>query len=176
MAQINVLVAVDGDALANRVADGSLSAGSADRPTVLGSYSSSDVFISMIAQHSVAVNDQGQSELTIQAQSGDFLQWSMTTFGNNTDFTASIYNGSFNPSNGIEAFGSQIQQENNYLVPSDNTAPTTFEHFVNNFSVYQAKLTKVNQRIQYTLSFALVNNQTGNVVGYFTWDPFIQVA
>ncbi|AZZ98021.1 AidA/PixA family protein [Pseudoalteromonas sp. R3] len=176
MSQINILVAVDAEKLADKVADGTLSAGSAEHPTPLGAWSQSDVFISMIAQHGVAVNNQGQSELTIQAESGDFLQWAMTTFGNNTDHTASIYNGSFNPSNGIEAFGSEIQQENNYLVPSDDSAPTTFTKVVNQFSVYQAKITKVKQSIQYTLSFALVNNQSGSVVGYFTWDPFINVA
>ncbi|MFC3032110.1 AidA/PixA family protein [Pseudoalteromonas fenneropenaei] len=175
MSQINVLVAVDGAKLAQQVADGSLHAGSAGSPTLLGSYGTSDVYISMIAQHSVAVNDQGQSELTIKAQSGDIISWFMTTFGNNTDHSATIYNASFNPSNGIQAYGSTIQEENNYLPPADNTSPSSVTRFTNTFSSYSAKLTKVNQHIQYYMSFVLVDNSNGHIIGYFAWDPFINV-
>ena len=56
MATINVLIAVDGAKLAQQVKDGSISAGSVNAPTNLGSYAGSDVYISMIAPNSFVDN------------------------------------------------------------------------------------------------------------------------
>ena len=130
----------------------------------------------MVAQHSVAVNEQGQSELRIKANSGDIVNWFMSTFGNNTGYTASLYAGTFNPSNGIQVFGNTTSEANNYLFDSEGNDSLNISKYINTYDSFEAKLTKVNQTIQYTLSFVLVDNNTGDTIGYFTWDPFINVA
>lgn len=176
MSLINILVAVDSDALAQQIRDGSINSGSFDKPTSLSSYSASDVYIAMIAQNNVAVNEQGKSELTIKAQSGDTIRWNMTTFGSNTDNTASLYAGKFSPSGAISPLTSLTPAINNYF-PSDTdpeTAPLV--HFVNHYHVVQGTIMEVNVKIQYTLEFVLVDNSNGKILGYFTWDPFIEVA
>jgi hypothetical protein len=86
MSKINILIAVDGATLAQQVKDGSLSAGSSASPTNLGSYGSSNVYISMIAPNSVVSNGtQGDSELQISANGGDSVEWAITSFDNNFD-------------------------------------------------------------------------------------------
>lgn len=173
MGLINILVAVDGTQLAQQVADGSIKPGSKTSPTPLGAWSQSDVYIAMISQHNNVVNDGGQSELTISANSGDSIQWAMTTFGNNVDHTAFLYAGAFSPSGaivptGLLYFNTQTSEQ----LPNNSG---TLQQYTNNVYVAQGTVVEVGVKIQYTLSFQLVNNATGAVIGYFTWDPFINV-
>ena len=175
MAIINIIVAVDGVQLAQQVQDGKLSPGSPNAPTFLGSWTQSDVYISMIAQHSAVSNDQGESELNVKANSGDVLRWTMTTFDGNTDYTAYICNGSFNPSTNITPLFYMNMVASQYL-PNGSNPLGTLQNYHDNVYAAQATVLQPGNQIQYTMSFALVNNSTGQVVGYFSWDPFITVA
>lgn len=174
MQTVNVLIAVDSDKLANQVGDGKLSAGTMQNPTALGSWQQSDVFISMIAQNSFATNDKGGSELTIKANSGAVVQWSITTFDSNINHTTYLYDGNFNPSTAINDIDYDGMNVINYY-PSENN-PTGPLNKVNNYQfLTSGRLLTPGASIQYTLSFALIDNATGNPIGYFSWDPFIQV-
>jgi hypothetical protein len=174
MGTINVLVAVNGAQLAQQVADGSIKPGSQASPTGLGSYQQSDVYIAMIAQSSVVVNDGGQSELTIKANSGDTIRWTMQSFDGNADYTAYIYNSSFNPPN-ITPLTYFNMTTSSYLPPG--SVPTAAPVLVHNQSyVAQGTITTPGATIQYTLSFVLVDNSSGKIIGYFYWDPFINVS
>ncbi|KLT68008.1 MULTISPECIES: AidA/PixA family protein [Flavobacterium] len=173
MGLINILVAVDGTQLAEQVANGKIKPGTKTSPTSLGAWSQSDVYIAMISQHNNVVNNEGQSELKISANSGDTVQWAMTTFGNNVDNTAFLYAGSFSPSgailpSGLLYFNSQTAEH----LPNNSG---TLQEFTNNVYLAQGTVIQVGVKIQYTLSFQLVNNANGNVIGYFSWDPFIDV-
>lgn len=175
MSLINILVTVDGAALASQVADGSISAGSQGSPTGLGAWQSSDVYIAMISQHSFTVNDGGGSELSIQANAGDSIRWTMQTFDGNTDYTAYLYNGNFNPSGNITPLNYFNMKTSEYLPPgTDPTAAPALEH---NFTyAVMGTVIQPGGQTQYTLSFVLVNNNNGQIIGYFTWDPFINVS
>ena len=175
MAMIYVLVAVNGTQLAQRVADGSINPGTQSSPTSLGSYQSSDVYISMTAQNNVIVNDGGGSELTVAANSGDTLRWSMQTFDSNSDYTAYLYAGTFNPSTNISPLVYLPVTTSSYLPTSSNPlAPPSLVH--NSVYFAQGTVLQPGKQIQYALSFTLVNNANGKVVGYFSWDPFISVS
>ncbi len=174
MATIDVLIAVDGAKLAEQVSDGSISAGTQDNPTSLGSYSSSDVYIAMISESSNVTNEQGKSELTIVANSGDSVRWTITTFGNNIDNTAYLYNGHFNPSSAISNLV-YLPITNTTYLPSTQDPTSAPSKFNNHLYVALGTVLTPGQKIQYTLSFKLVNNANGDVIGYFYWDPFIQV-
>ncbi|MBL4710100.1 MAG: hypothetical protein JKY48_16850 [Flavobacteriales bacterium] len=173
MSLINILIAVDGITLAEQVRDGSIKKGSLNNPTSLKSWKESDVYISMISQHSNVVNDGGKSELKISANAGDSIDWAMTTFGNNSDYTAFLYAGHFTPSSaivpsGLTYFNSQIDEH----LPNNSKVLTKY---TNNVYLAQGTVVKVGVSIQYTLSFQLVDNTTREVIGYFYWDPFIDV-
>ncbi|QHI35932.1 hypothetical protein IMCC3317_12800 [Kordia antarctica] len=176
MATINVLVAVDGAKLAQQVADGSIKAGSKGSPTVLGSYSSSDVYITMTAPNSSIDNGtNGQSELQIKANGGDTVEWAITTFDNNFDQSVYIYNGNFNPSDAINSPLSYASGQAYAYLATGNPPSDTPTKFVNQVSTVSGTILKIGLQIQYTLSFALVDNASGKIIGYFTWDPFINV-
>lgn len=179
MSTINIQIAVDSNAI---VENASLSKGSQGSPTGLGAWSQSDVYISMTTQNGNVNNNEGQSELEVNANSGDTIEWTINTFDNNADYTVYLYNGVFNSqTQGVTA--SQVisplnylsVQVNNYLPPSGNPTgtPTLFQNQVN---FAQATLLKPGAVLQYTLSFVLVNNATGNIYGYYSWDPFINVV
>ncbi len=176
MATINILTAVDGATLAQQVQDGSLSAGSQSNPTNLGSYSQSNVYITMTAQSAtVGNNTQGSSELQVNANSGDTLRWTIQTFDSNMDYTAYLYNGAFNPPTPISQLVYLPISATCYL-PSTSLSTAPPAAVTNTTYATQGTITQSGQKIQYTLSFALVNNQSGAIVGYFSWDPFIQVS
>jgi hypothetical protein len=176
MATINVLIAVDGASLASQVADGHISAGSAGSPTNLGSYGTSNVYISMIAPNAYVSNGTiGQSELQISANSGDTIEWAITTFDNNFDQTVYLYNGSFNPSGSINTPLSFACGQAHAYLATGNPPASTPTKYVNQVSTVSGTILQVSVQIQYTLSFVLVNNSTGSIIGYFLWDPFIIV-
>ncbi|MCW8878642.1 MAG: inclusion body family protein [Kangiellaceae bacterium] len=176
MALIDILISVNGEQLAAQIRDGSIKPGTVDSPTNLGSYSSSDVFISMVTQDNYISNEQGQSELTVKANSGDTVRWTMTTFDENTDNTAFLYADKFNPATGITSLSYFNMHTSLYLPSSSDPKSGNIELYHNNTYVAQGTVIEPGQTIQYTLSFKLVDNSTGDVIGYFTWDPFIKVA
>jgi nematocidal protein AidA len=176
MATINVLIAVDGATLAEQVANNKLPAGSAGSPTNLGSYGSSNVYIAMIAPNSSVSNGtQGQSELQISANSGDTVEWAITTFDNNFDQSAYLYGSSFNPSGAINTPLSYASSQTYEYLATGNPPASTPTKFVNQVNSVSGVIQQVNVKIQYTLSFTLVNNSNGSIIGYFSWDPFINV-
>ena len=174
MSTIDILIAVDGAKLASAVAANTLQPGTESSPTSLGSYAQSDVYISMIAESENTVDNAGKSELQITASVGDTVRWSMSTFGYNLDYTAYLYNGTFNPATGISSLNYVPTVTTVYLpVTSDPTsAPSKSTNHI-----YEARGTILEKgQIQYALSFKLIDNATGDVLGYFSWDPFINVS
>lgn len=177
MSTINVLIAVDAATLAQQVKDGSIKPGTLSSPTSLGSYSSSDVYIAMITQSgNVNNNTQGQSELQIKCNSGDTIQWAITSFANNFDHSVYLYNGVFNPASAMNPMSYNSSQAYNYLpAPGGGTSIGAKTKYINQIVTAQANVAQVGITIQYYLSFQLVDNSNGNIIGYFMWDPFINV-
>lgn len=179
MGQVNIAVTLDSDALVASVQNGALGTGSLDSPQSIGANATSDAYIYMIAQNSVVVNNQAGSELTVQVSSGDQIRWNMTTFDNNSKYTAFIYKSQFNLTSGTPPIGlSDVQYANQQIgvrLPegSDPTGP--LGQYVNHIYPASTSVNAIDQTIQYTLSFQLVDNETGVVFGYFVWDPFINI-
>ena len=172
MATVNIIVTVDGASLAT---SGLGKGTTSTSPYNLGSYSTSDVYISMVAPNGSVVNNQGLSELTIDANSGDSVEWAITTFDNNFDQTPYLYSGSFNPSAAITALSFASSQAYAYLGTGNPPSTSNPTKFINQVNTASGTIQQVNVQIQYTLSFVLVNNANGSIIGYFTWDPFIKV-
>lgn len=184
MAQINILIAVDSAALAQHVQDGSLSAGTSSSPTSLGSWNSSDVYISMVTQNGNVTNgsSEGLSELSITCDAGDELQWSIVSFDMNSRQTPYLYNGQFNCTNpvgtaiGLSPLSYLTTEVVNYFPPNANPTGASIKT-INTIAKVVSTVNQIQfqQQLQYTLSFVLVDNSSGNIIGYFIWDPFIVI-
>lgn len=178
MATIDIIVAVDGDQLQEQVNGKELSAGTKAAPTYLGSWTESDVFISMIAQQQFVSNDSsdGSSELTVTCNSGDTIRWRMTTFSSNTDTCAFIYGGKFtnalNNGKSVELSPlTLLSDQNTVNIPNESGTLTAYN---NQLYFAQATVLGSSQKLQYYMDFELVDS-TGTSIGYFQWDPFIVV-
>lgn len=175
MKTIDVIVAVNSDKLSSAISDGAIAPGTMGAPTNLGAWQQSDILISMIAQSSFVTGNQGQSELSVNANPGDYIQWAITTFDNDVDYTVFLYNGDFNPAQIIGDLNYDLVTSNTYL-PGENNPTGPLTKVNNKTYIVSGKVLSGGVTVQYTLSFALVDNSTGTVLGYFYWDPFIKVA
>jgi len=177
-ARIEIVVLVD---TANIIENLSvLQPGTLSSPTSLGSFGASDNYIYMVAKNGfVSNNQQAKSELQIDAKSGDTIVWNMISF--DTGFTPFIYDSHFVLTSGEGAIGlSEVVYDNklkNVYLP-ETTKPETSNliEYVNHAYTASTKVSTVDQNIQYTLSFQLIDNTTGDVKGYFSWDPFITIG
>lgn len=174
MAGINILIAVDGAKIAELVPNGTV-LGTKEKPHNVGvSQTESDVYISMISQSQYVSSGDGTSGLNISAKTGDTITWAMTTFGNNIDYTAFVYRGTFSYSNSsIGLLGTELLnvQTSEYL-PNNSGTLTPYS---NNIYIAKGTIVSGNVSIRYLFDFQLVDNTTGKVIGYFAWDPYIYV-
>jgi hypothetical protein len=193
MAQINILIAVNGEAIVEAMSgsDPKLKAGTLEKPANLGGNDSSDVYISMVTQNRNLTNKsitttnkwegEGGSELNITCNFGDELQWSIISFDMNREQTPYLYNGYFecqNPEHtplGISPLKYLTTQVDNYFPPSDLPTGTPVKVINTVAKVISNVTTHDQQKLRYELSFVLVNNSNGDIIGYFMWDPFIVI-
>lgn len=176
MATIDILCVVDANFLVANVTPGTLS-----NPTSIGSYASSDTYIFMIADGQYASNNQGQSELTVSASVGDTLRWTITDpstglIGDQQSHSYSciLYGFSSGTANGV------------ITTPACNSTPalmyynSTIDPATPAAAAYMcAAWTSsviATGSVQYSWNFQVIDNTSGNVVGYYCWDPFISVS
>lgn len=176
---INVAILVDAANLIDHMKNNKLSPGSIDHPTSLGAYTDSDKFIYMVAKNAVVSNDQARSELTINAGSGDTIKWNMMTFGQNATYSAFVYSSKFNLLSGSGHVGIQrVGYENQVIgvrIPEGEDPKAKPGRFKNTIYTTSGDVTNIDQEIQYSMSFKLVDESSGDVLGYFSWDPFVML-
>lgn len=186
MATVNVSIEVDVQKLANN----SKLTVSTDptKPTHIGDWKDSDVYICMTAPRDVvtkgdwADNDEGEgaSELSVNANASDTIQWTISSFDANADYTVYLYAVGYlggTNSNGYMEDPARFQHIplTSYLPPGKD--PTVKPEAVHN-ALYVAKadvLKTGSAQIRYNLSFAVVNN-TSQQISYYYWDPFINIS
>lgn len=177
MSNIDIVTVVDASTLISLVNDGTLQPGTLEAPTNLGSYAGSDRFIFMIADGSYVVNDsQTHSELTVSANVGDNIRWTITN--PSADFTMDCLLYGFKSA----AIGTAISNPACQTSPvisyyNSLTGPTVPAAAAYMYSVWVASvLSNTQPVVQYTWNFQVLDASTGVPLGYFTWDPFIQIA
>jgi len=181
MATIDILCVIDTNYLMSNVKGGKLKAGTLQSPTNLGAWGSSDTYIFMICDGQYANNNQGKSELTINANVKDIIRWTITdpSTGLVTNQTAHsysciLYNFSSQSASGI------------ITPPAVNSAPAVmYYNSLDNKDIpvagtymcsnWTSSVLKTGT-VQYSWSFQVVDCNTNKVVGYFTWDPFIIIS
>ena len=169
MSTINVLIAVDAATLALQVKDGSIKPGTQSTPTSLHSYIRSDVYIDMIMQNgSVSNASDGQPQFQMKCNSGDTVRWTITSFANNFDHSVFLYNVKLSRSFAKVSYDSTPLD--NYLpTQGDGGSTGNVTKYVNQIATVQANVVKVGRSNKYMLSFQLIDNSNGEVIGYFKW-------
>ncbi len=161
----DILLTIDGAELAERVSDNSISAGTQDNPTGLGTYNTSGVYITALSGNSIATNKQKHPLLSLPTYG---TRINMSTFGSNIDYTAYLYEISLK-----SVFAGQtkyLPHEYVIYLPGTETPTDPPQAFGN----YAYEVFTPDIEIQYTFSFSLVNNSDGKTIGYFFWDVFVQ--
>ena len=179
---VNVLITVNAELL---IAQHGYK-GTEDTPVNIGSYGTSDAYVAMIAQNNVVLSDDGGSELTIKVNSNDTINWSINTFDNMTNYSVSLYGGTFSKL-GSHTVISDLTYASSPIgcsLPSEDAdnplklgAITRYENQICTASgrVVYLPPGPSNNKINYTMKFKL-ENSSGTKTGYFTWDPFIKIT
>jgi hypothetical protein len=175
MATINVLIAVDAGILATAISNHTLSSGTQENPTPLDSYSQSGIPICMMTEDNIMSNMFGQEEWLIEVNSGDTLEWEMAAFDGDSDYSVYPYAALFNPSTAMSP-PKFIAPQTTVYMPSAGKPTGPLKAFTKDHYCAQATVLQTNLRIQYSLSFALVNNRNGHIIGYFFVEAFLQVS
>ncbi|NHN27863.1 hypothetical protein FIA58_019470 [Flavobacterium jejuense] len=166
---INILSVIDVETiLTNKLPEGTLT-----NPTNLGSYSTSDIYVYMITSRGYIDSTdktRADSELVIDANIGDTIQWELTCPGSGLEHDAIIAN---------VILGSQP----NPVSISPPVSVVTNRHIFDKAGIpgYQVvqqtdytSNVKASGTTQYSIIFQIMDN-LGNSLGYYSWDPFVKV-
>ncbi|MDI9311420.1 MAG: AidA/PixA family protein [Limnohabitans sp.] len=188
MATIDILCVIDTNYLMQKFSN---AGGTLTSPYSLGSFQSSDSFVFLIADGQYTSNNpdnspnnqndtgQGKSELQIDASIGDTIRWTITdpSLGLVADQESASYS--------CILYGFNTGSSGILTAPVCNSLPAImyYNSIVNpNQPVAAAYMCSswtasvlTTGTVQYTWNFQVVDNSSGNVVGYFSWDPFIQI-
>ncbi|WP_299675765.1 AidA/PixA family protein [uncultured Tenacibaculum sp.] len=177
MATIDILCVIDTNGLMKK----GLKPGTLDNPTGLGGWSDSDSFVFMICDGQYACNNQGKSELSIKANIGDTLRWTIT------DPSTGLISGQQNKSFSCILYKFKSAGINKQITDPvlKSTPALTYYNSLNSAttpsagaymcSSWTSSVLSLGSNIQYDWSFQVIDNFSGDVVGYYTWDPFINV-
>ncbi|WP_075341663.1 AidA/PixA family protein [Tenacibaculum agarivorans] len=164
---INILSVID----VETILSSGITRGTKEVPTLLGSWGQSDSYVYMItAQGFVDSNSttRAGSELTIDANVGDTIQWELTCPGSGLQFNAII---------------SGIGVNSNSHSLSTPAATLTTRHIYTEagkpgYQIVQqtdfVSSVVANGTAQYTVTFQIMSNE-GVSLGYYYWDPFVKV-
>lgn len=168
---IDILVVIDAETLAT-----SRPGGTPAQPQNLGYDGQSDVYIFMIAKRSYATGAEGGSELTVHADSGDTVRWSVSSPDAGINYSLILHN--FSATQHAEAIGTPVMSEisfNEYQ-PVDLSKPTGQLQAVprHNF-VWTVEVLSPGVTVRYNWEFSIVD-RAGKVLGCYLWDPYITIS
>lgn len=170
MAQIDILVVVDAQTLAE-----TKPGGSAGSPINLGAWSTSDAYVYMIAKNSYVISQQAKSELNVSANSGDIIRWTITSPTRGQTYNTLLYGFTTDSPDSLTP-PQMLDVTLNLYMPENVNDPTgprkkvRYEDYL-----WQAVILKPGVKITYHWSFMVIDNNN-NVKGYYNWDPFITVG
>ena len=166
---INILTVIDVETILAK----NVTPGTAENPTSLGAWTSSDAYVYMItAKGFIDTDSKGRagSELTIDAEVNDVIRWELTCPGSGLNHDAIIANvkiGSENVPNAITKPEGKVVNRHVY-VEAGSPGYQVIQQ-----TDFVATILK-EAYIQYTITFQIMDNK-GKSLGFYFWDPFIKV-
>lgn len=166
---INILSIIDVETiLKNNIPQGTLA-----NPTNLGSYNTSDLYVYMITSRGyidTSDTDRADSELRIDASIGDTIQWELTCPGSGLQHNAIIANVIPGNQPNPVSISSPVAIVTNRRIFDTAGVPA---YQIVQQTDYTASVEALGIT-QYLVVFQIMDN-LGNNLGYYSWDPFINV-
>ncbi len=164
---INILSVIDVETILNN----NLPAGTLNNPTLLGSYTQSDAFVYMITKSGYIDSTdktRADSELTIDANIGDTIQWELTCPGAGLKHDAIIAAVSLGAGTSLSTPEATLVRRRIFETAGE-PGYQILEQTDFTSNVLATGTT------QYSIIFQIMD-KNGNNQGYFSWDPFVKVA
>ncbi|CAD0004815.1 MULTISPECIES: AidA/PixA family protein [Flavobacterium] len=167
---INILSVIDVETILAK----NLKGGTATSPTSLGSNDDSDIYVYMITSRgyidSKEHNGRASSELEIDANVGDTIQWELTCPGSGLQHNAIIagITPGFQPNPPSISVPVSVVTYRNIYDTAGSSGYQVVKQTDYNSNVLASGTT------QYSITFQIMDN-SGNSLGYYFWDPFVKV-
>ncbi len=160
---IDMLIVMDGESMVDTLRPGTM-----DQPTVVPTK-----LIYMIAKDEKAVFGQASKELKITATTGDILRWRASSLSLNSAYQVLLYKyfalrGDDLLSPPVALIVDEKSPLPNPSAPTKPTIQTYKDHF------WQATVLSPGE-VTYAFQF-MVMDREGDQLGYYYWDPFIQIT
>lgn len=152
-----------------------LPGGTIENPISLGTDETAAPYVYMITKNSYVISNQAGVELNVGAKVGDTLRWSVNAPGSGTGYNPILW--AFRTNNAVAiSTPKMVEMETHPLMPADVSDPSGERVAVSlNEFVWQCTILEPQTTIQYSFYFMVVDINN-NVVGVYTWDPFITVS
>lgn len=160
---INVLMAADGRTLVN-----TLDPGTADKPTAVPTPS-----IFMMVKDDNAVFGQASKELKLTARTGDIIRWRGTSLSLNGDYNIFLY--AFFSLKGGDLLSTPVDLTSEITRPLPNPQDPAVPKTQTVKDVFWQSTVLTKGEVTYAFRF-MVNDRNGTPLGYYYWDPFIQIT
>ena len=165
---INILSVIDVETILND----NLKKGTKQNPTSLGSFADSDKYVYMITARGFIDNDditRADSELTIDANVGDTVQWELTCPGSGLQHDAIISNVVL----GSQPTPSLTEPKPVIINRHIYTQAGSPGYQVVQQTDFTSNVIAIGT-VQYYITFQIMDH-LGNDLGYYLWDPFVKV-
>lgn len=178
MAQvIQILTVIDCKSI---LENSSIPPGTIGNETSIGSWGTSGQYVFMISSGDYCLSSnpdegQGTSELDVNADSGDVVQWTVTDPSSGQAYSPVLYG---LEADHPEALSPPVMRavKLNVWQPLNTSAPTgPFQAVPYPDYVWESMILTPNVQIQYSWKFVILDNH-GNIKGAYSWDPFITVS
>ncbi|KAF0249121.1 MAG: hypothetical protein FD167_1475 [bacterium] len=158
----DILIAFDAEAI---VAKGK---GTSDSPLYAGNEN-----IYMITRHGSVLSGNAGGELNVQVAVGDVIRWRSSTLSQNFDYDVLLYRFESTDSNHkLLSNPESMSGDINEPVPNTDNPLQPGKQDVTNY-YWQATAKKIGS-VTYNFFF-MITDRSGNVYGYYRWDPFITI-
>lgn len=182
--EINIQVLVDAPRIMDQMRENGFQPAPADDPFSLQLFDDTDRLIYMIApRDAIYQSAEGDPELEIKAETGDTIIWHMNTFGNCADYSVYLYWHYFYLAEGEPPLGlanpGYFRQTVGLWLPYEGEDPNVpncpLEPVLDQHYTFSADVVSIDQLIDYLMCFRMVDNASGESLGYFCWSPKIRI-
>lgn len=139
-------------------------------------------FIFLRVKDANGVTGQGGAELRIKGEVGDNVRWRSTSLSGNFEKSVVLYNFASQSSQGGEistpTLHGGVKNERTLttkiMTPEQGGLPLSTELIATPYNYMESNL-EAHGTITYQFSFQVNDSGSGELIGYGTWDPFINI-
>jgi len=136
----------------------------------------------MIVTQDDALSGNGNAELNISANIGDNVRWRVSSLDSNFENTVMLYD--FVASDGVNLLSTPqllggVKDNTIYkkseITPKQGDMPLSGQMVDTPYNFFQSSI-EAKGNVTYRWLFQVNDTNSGNLIGYGTWDPFISIT